>query len=278
MKHLILGSSGQVGVHLVEYLKNIKEEIIIFDIVDDSSQDLRKPGAIDEYIAQADFVYFLAFDIGGSKYLEKYQDTFDFIDNNMKIMSNTFNSIKKYNKPFIFASSQMSNMSYSTYGILKSIGERYTKSLGGLNVYFWNVYGYEENEEKAHVITDFVKMALQEGNIKMRTTGIEQRQFLYGNDCAECLYRLATLCGEINREVPLHITSFKWESIWDIANIIKEQIGCNVVAGIKEDTVQKDKRNEPNSYILNFWEPKTSLKEGIKEIIKYEQDKYNRSR
>ena len=107
----------------------------------------------------------------------------------------------------------------------------------------------------------------------MRTTGIEQRQFLYGNDCAECLYRLATLYGEINREVPLHITSFKWESIWDIANIIKEQIGCNIVAGIKEDTIQKDKRNEPNSYILNFWKPKTTLEDGVKEIIKYEFQK-----
>ena len=273
MKNLILGSSGQIGIHLTEYLKSIGEEVITFDIVSDSSQDLRKPGSLEEYIIQADFVYFLAFDIGGSKYLEKYQDTYDFIDNNMKIMSNTFNSIKKYNKPFIFASSQMSNMSYSTYGILKSAGERYTNSLGGLNVYFWNVYGYEENDEKSHVITDFVKMALQDGVIKMRTTGIEQRQFLYGNDCAECLYRLATLYGEINREVPLHITSFKWESIWDIANIIKEQIGCNIVAGIKEDTVQKDKRNEPNSYILNFWKPKTTLEDGVKEIIKYEFQK-----
>lgn len=273
MKNLILGSSGQIGIHLTEYLKSIGEEVITFDIVSDSSQDLRKPGSLEEYIIQADFVYFLAFDIGGSKYLEKYQDTYDFIDNNMKIMSNTFNSIKKYNKPFIFASSQMSNMSYSTYGILKSAGERYTNSLGGLNVYFWNVYGYEENDEKSHVITDFVKMALQDGVIKMRTTGIEQRQFLYGNDCAECLYRLATLYGEINREVPLHITSFKWESIWDIANIIKKQIGCNIVAGIKEDTVQKDKRNEPNSYILNFWKPKTTLEDGVKEIIKYEFQK-----
>jgi len=274
MKNLILGSSGQIGIHLTEYLKSIGEEVITFDIVSDSSQDLRKPGSLEEYIIQADFVYFLAFDIGGSKYLEKYQDTYDFIDNNMKIMSNTFNSIKKYTKPFIFASSQMSNMSYSTYGILKSAGERYTNSLGGLNVYFWNVYGYEENDEKSHVITDFVKMALQDRVIKMRTTGVEQRQFLYGNDCAECLYNLATLYKSIDKESLLHITNFKWESIWDIAKIIQEQTGCKVIEGVKEDTVQKDKRNEPNPYILNFWKPKTTLEEGVKEIIKYELKKF----
>jgi len=274
MKNLILGSSGQIGIHLTEYLKSIGEEVITFDIVSDSSQDLRKPGSLEEYIIQADFVYFLAFDIGGSKYLEKYQDTYDFIDNNMKIMSNTFNSIKKHTKPFIFASSQMSNMSYSTYGILKSAGERYTNSLGGLNVYFWNVYGYEENDEKSHVITDFVKMALQDRVIKMRTTGVEQRQFLYGNDCAECLYNLATLYKSIDKESLLHITNFKWESIWDIAKIIQEQTGCKVIEGVKEDTVQKDKRNEPNPYILNFWKPKTTLEEGVKEIIKYELKKF----
>jgi len=34
-------------------------------------------------------------------------------------MENTFSLIKKYNKKFIFASSQMSNMGYSNYGVLK---------------------------------------------------------------------------------------------------------------------------------------------------------------
>jgi nucleoside-diphosphate-sugar epimerase len=275
MKHLVLGSSGQVGYHLINVLKQQNQEVITFDIVESIDQDLRIYNNIllEEKIKECDFIHFLAFDIGGSLYMKKYQDTFDFISNNIKIMNNVFDIIKKYNKPFIFASSQMSNMSYSTYGLLKSIGEKYTNSLGGLNVYFWNVYGYEENEEKSHVITDFVKMAIQEGVIKMRTTGIEQRQFLYGNDCAICLYYLSTLYKEISREIPLHITSFKWESIWDVANIIKEQIECDVIAGLKEDTIQKDKRNEPNSYILDFWKPKTSLKEGIKEIIKYELQK-----
>ena len=50
----------------------------------------------------------------------------------------------------------MSNMSFSSYGILKKIGENLTSSLGGLNVRFWNVYGYETDFEKSHVITDFI--------------------------------------------------------------------------------------------------------------------------
>ena len=158
MKHLVLGSGGQIGFHLVSYLKSIGEEVIRFDIVEKKEQDLRVYNnlLLENVIKECDFVHFLAFDIGGSVYMEKYQDTFGFIDNNIKIMDRVFSLLKKYNKPFIFASSQMYNMSYSTYGILKAIGEKYTKSLKGLVVKFWNVYGYEKDEEKSHVITDFI--------------------------------------------------------------------------------------------------------------------------
>jgi hypothetical protein len=34
---------------------------------------------LDEYLAECDVVYFLAFDVGGAKYLEKYQNTSEFI-------------------------------------------------------------------------------------------------------------------------------------------------------------------------------------------------------
>jgi hypothetical protein len=64
----------------------------------------------------------------------------------MRIMSNTFDTIKKFDKPFIFASSQMAEMGYSSYGMLKALGEKIT-DLGGLVVKFWNVYGYETDEE-----------------------------------------------------------------------------------------------------------------------------------
>lgn len=217
-----------------------------------------------EKIQNCDFIHFLAFDIGGSMYMKKYQDTYNFISNNVKIMNNTFDVIKEYNKPFIFASSQMSNMSYSTYGLLKAIGEKYTESLGGITVKFWNVYGYENDEEKSHVITDFIKMAKNNGAIRMRTDGKESRQFLYGDDCAECLIKLTHKYDTIDRTKQLHVTNFEWNTILDVASIINEIKPCEIIPSSAIDTVQLDKRNEPDPYILNFWKPKTSLKEGIK--------------
>ena len=270
MKHLVLGSSGQIGYHLTNLLKAQGEEVIYFDIVVSPSQDLRIPfnPILEDNIKACDYIHFLAFDIGGSLYMEKYQDTFDFISNNVKIMNNTFDLIKKHNKPFTFASSQMSNMSYSTYGILKAIGEKYTEALGGIVTKFWNVYGYETDEEKSHVITDFIKMAQQDGVIKMRTNGKESRQFLYGDDCAECLLTLAQKYNEIDRKKPLHITSFKWNTILEIAETINQIIPCDIIPSTKTDTVQLDKRNEPDPYILEFWTPKTFLLEGISEVTK----------
>ena len=156
MKHLVLGSSGQIGAHLVKYLVNQKQQVFEWDILNKPFQDLRQAHSpiLDSYIEDCDIVHFLAFDVGGAKYLEKYQDSYDFIYNNMAIMTNTFDALRQNKKPFIFASSQMAEMSHSSYGILKLLGEKMTHELGGIVARFWNVYGYEKDLEKAHVIMD----------------------------------------------------------------------------------------------------------------------------
>lgn len=266
MKYLILGSSGQVGYELTNYLREVGHDVVEFDIENNSNQDLRVPNILDSHLQDCDFVMFLAFDVGGSRYLSKYQHTYEFINNNAKLMVNTFESIKKYGRPFIFASSQMSNMSYSPYGVCKSLGELYTKSLGGIIVKFWNVYGEEHNIEKSHVITDFILMA-KSGTINMLTDGTEERQFLHAEDCSRCLLKLSELYDEIDRNQNLHITSFKWNTILDVANIISKRIPCNVNPSKNIDTVQLNKRNEPDNYILNFWSPEISLDEGINKVI-----------
>ena len=267
MKYLILGSAGQIGLELCKFLEKEGHEVLTFDIEDDQIQDLRIKGMVDSRISESDFVMFLAFDVGGSRYLKKYQHTYDFIDNNAKLMVHTFQSLKSYSKPFIFASSQMSNMSYSPYGVAKALGESYTKALGGIIVKFWNVYGPEHNLEKSHVITDFILKAKDYGNITMMTDGTEERQFLHAEDCSNALMILSQKYNEIDRDKELHITNFEWNTILDVANIINEEIPCKITPSKEIDTVQLNKRNEPYPYILNYWKPTISLKEGIKKII-----------
>ena len=140
---LILGSSGQIGAYLTEHLRNKGYDVREFDKNNNEGQDLTvipSPN-LRSHIMTADFIYFLAFDVGGSHYLKKYQHTFGFINNNARMMANVFDLIGQYKKPFVFASSQMSNMSYSPYGVMKRVGELYTKSLKVLIVKFWNFFG-----------------------------------------------------------------------------------------------------------------------------------------
>tara|TARA_B100000614_G_C14368899_1_gene420484 strand:- start:121 stop:714 length:594 start_codon:yes stop_codon:yes gene_type:complete len=187
-------------------------------------------------------------------------------------MANVFHYLEQYKVPFIFASSQMSNMSYSPYGVMKRVGELYTKSLNGLIVKFWNVYGIEKDMEKAHVITDFIDKGFKSGTIDMLTDGTEAREFLYAEDCCEALETIMEQYDQFNSNDELHITTGVHTTILEIAKIIQElfiKIGKNVTIKTAEskDEVQKDARNEPDLYITKWWKPKTSLQNGIAKVF-----------
>ena len=271
---LVLGSSGQIGAYLSSYLKDKGHEVIDYDIELGPEYDLRViPSSYFEgEVRKSDFVFFLAFDVGGSRYLKKYQHTFDFIDNNTRMMTNVFRMLKKYEKPFVFASSQMSNMGHSPYGVLKNVGELYTKSLNGLVVKFWNIYGIENDYEKSHVITDFIKKGFETGTIDMITDGTEEREFLYAEDCCEALDTVMCKYSDFTSDNELHITSGVSTSILEIARQIQLYFGgiqkeVEIVPSEAKDEVQKDARNIANPFFRKWWEPKTSLAEGIGKVF-----------
>ena len=282
MKITILGSGGQIGSYLTEYLKNKGHTIHEFDVVNGIHQDMTTiPNPeLHRVVKDCDFVFFLAFDVGGSRYLKKYQHTFQFIDNNARLMANAFGLLQKYNKRFVFASSQMSNMSYSPYGVLKNVGELYTKSLKGLIVKFWNVYGIEKDHEKAHVITDFICKGFETGVINMLTDGQEEREFLYAEDCCEALETIMNNYTDFTSEDDLHITSFRSTKIIDIASIINGQFNLIGKYDVKlqpseeKDSVQMDKRNKPSTYLSKWWMPKTTIEQGITKVFKYMEKNY----
>jgi len=195
-------------------------------------------------------------------------------------MANAFGLLEKYNKRFVFASSQMSNMSYSPYGVMKRVGELYTNTLKGLTVHFWNVYGIEHDPEKSHVITDFIRKGFEEGEFEMMTDGTEERQFLYAEDCCEALETVMENYTDFKPEDPLHITSFRGSTIKEVAEIIQGQFNLigrydvKIKPGLAKDSVQMDKRNEANNYILGWWTPKTNLQEGIAKVFTAMREEY----
>ena len=274
MKITVLGSSGQIGSYLTEYLRSKNYFVREFDIANSQDQDMTHiPNVyLRNAIMDSDFVFFLSFDVGGSHYLKKYQHTFKFINNNARMMVNVFGLIEQYKKPFVFASSQMSSMSYSPYGVLKRVGELYTKSLQGLIVKFWNVYGIERDMEKAHVITDFIHKGFKTGDINMMTDGREEREFLYAEDCCEALETIMGCYDQFSSTDELHITTGVSTSILEIAQNIQSlfrSIGkeVKISPSSSKDEVQKDARNIPDPYIRKWWTPKTTVVDGISKVF-----------
>jgi nucleoside-diphosphate-sugar epimerase len=275
-KILILGSRGQIGSHLLNFLKKKNYKVYAFDIVNNKSEDLRinNNHKFFSYIKKVDFVFFLAFDVGGSVYLKKYQNSYNFLMNNISIMKNTFELLHKKKKKFIFATSQMSNMIYSSYGVLKRIGEDITKSLGGISVRFWNVYGIEEDMEKSHVITDFITKALNKKEILMLTNGREERDFLYADDCCYGLEIVMKKYNIFKNKNIVDLSYGKYTKIIKVAEIIKnlfkkKGLDIKVVRGKKIDQLQKNKKNIPNTYLKKYWKPKFSLEQGIEEVFNF---------
>lgn len=255
---LVLGSKGVIGSALVSLLQKKEYDVTEWDIKIDATHDLSNPlnnPALLRVVSEADFVFFLAFDVGGSKFIS--EPSVDFMNRNTQIMANTFSALP--GKNFIFASSTMSNMGVP-YGTLKLIGQHYTELLGGISARFWNVYGPEEYGKRSHVITDFIQQYLTTGRITMLTDGSESRQFLHADDCAECLEIMLQNYDKMRPVVD--ITSFQWTSISTVANLICDDVHVSTIA---EDS--HTKVNEPEDFILSFWSPRVSLKEGIAQIL-----------
>jgi nucleoside-diphosphate-sugar epimerase len=275
-KILILGSKGQIGQHLFQYLKKRNYQVFGLDIVNSKFEDLRNKNNIkfNSLIKKVDFVFFLAFDVGGSVYLKNYQNSYDFLMNNIAIMQNVFEQLKKNKKKFIFASSQMSNMSYSSYGVLKKIGENFTSSLSGITVKFWNVFGIENDPAKTHVITDFILKGRSSNHVRMLTNGQEERDFMYAEDCCSALEFIMKKYRDFKFKKHIDLNTGKSTKIREVANIISELFLregkiVKFIPAKNKDGVQMNKKNKAERFLFKYWEPKFSLKQGITQVFNH---------
>ena len=113
----------------------------------------------------------------------------------------------------------------------------------------------------------------------MLTNGLEEREFLYVEDCCEALEKIMINYEEFNSNDDLHITSFKSTTILEIASIIeslfrKEGLSVNIKPGVEQDQVQRSKKNRHSQYITKWWTPRTSIHEGIRYVFDYMKSNY----
>lgn len=273
MKLLVLGSEGQIGKPFCEYALSKGDKVIRWDKkIDPNTMDLSKEDQVSKLYYTAsnvDAIVFLAFEVGGSKYLKNKDSTFTFISENVRIMENVFRMLAVTLKRTLFASSQMSNMHHTNYGFLKDLGERYCRVLKQSYCRFWNVYGHEDpKDDKSHVITDLIYSGLTKGKIEVMTNGEEHRQFLFVDDCSKALY---DWCHEVIPLDTFDVTSFSWVKIKELAHLISDRLAAQGITAPVSFTSTPDPlaqtTNEPNQESLLHWSPRYTLREGIDKII-----------
>lgn len=258
MRNLIIGAEGFIGKSFTKFLESKNEEVISFDIKNDPiTQDARN---VEINFNNIDRVYFLAWDVGGAKFLYNKDLQLQQLDWNLKLLQNVMIQLERSKKPFLFISSQLAEECDTVYGVTKRLGEVWTKLLNGVFIRQWNVYGPIEKESiRSHVVSDFVSQAIDTGEIKMMTTGEEKRQFIHIDDVCEAWYKAM----ENNLKGVHDVTSFEWVKVIDLANIIAALTNAKVVPGNKigSTPITPIKGKIPN------WFPKVNLKDGLLKMI-----------
>jgi nucleoside-diphosphate-sugar epimerase len=259
MKNLVIGSEGFVGRSLCAYLEAIGEQTVRFDIKRGAHEDARQVALP---LCQIDRVYFLAWEVGGAKYLYREDVQFRQLDWNLQLLRNVMPQLRESRVPFLFVSSQLAEEYDTVYGVTKRLGEVWTHLIKGVRVRLWNVYGgYEDASERSHVISDFVHQALEKGSIDMLTTGEEARQFIYIEDVCRGLHRAITDTDKL--QGVYDVSSFEWVRVLEVARIIGELTGSSVCPG----NVHGSTPITPMVGKIPGWNPQVPLQEGLRRMI-----------
>lgn len=263
---LVIGSDGFIGTPFCLFLEAKGEKVIRFDIKHDKNEDARFAKLP---LTHVDTVYFLAWDVGGSKYLYESKLQKNQLEWNLQLMKNVFDQLEKAKKDFLFVSSQLSEEVDTVYGVTKRLGEVWTGLLGGTCVRVWNAYGNMEEENiKSHVISDFIFQAIKTKKIMMMTNGLERRQFTHITNLSNAFYM--ALNAKNRRQTTYDASSYEWVRIVDIAHMVADLTGARVLPGSKTG---HDPIASPNCGRVPGWLPTVELRDGIRAMVEEAKNK-----
>ena len=275
---LILGSGGLVGSALERRLRARGYKFLY--VLSRHHHDLRLEDALEIFSQfKIKFVYFLAYEVGGAKFLQLPENQNAIRESNMKIMDNVFKWVEKKQVRFCFISSRLT-ADNSTYGEVKRLGEKRTLAMPHIGRVFrlWNAYGFEYPGPKSHAIPDFVFQCLTTGKLNTLTDGQEKRQFTHVDDISDAL--IAAM--EYFDETPLEadVSDGKWLTLAEVANEVVKQVP-NCVLNLSDKQAKKQGNRDPNltsSWHQKRWQQKISLSDGIADVVKTMQEYINKSK
>ena len=205
------------------------------------------------------YCWFLAWDVGGAKYLTAEQEQLGILRSNLRICESVFAWIESTRTPFTFVGTQMAGYA-NAYGITKQVGEYWAGLLpGGLVARLWNCYGPEPVTRKSYLLPDLVHQGVTRGRIRLMTSGAEQRQFLHADDCADGLIQQRE-CGQPVAD----LTSGQWVTVASVAAAVARELECPLTLGERPGY---DTLVEP-VHRLAGWQPRIGLPEGIRAVVR----------
>ena len=257
--YLVLGGEGFIGKALVNFLISEGNSVHSLDFRSDSKQDLRviKINNLPDF----DATFFLAWNVGGSKFLNQTSTWHSQFTDNIALINNVFPQLITASKPFLFVSSQLAGIDNSPYSLTKKLAEEYCATIAtSVVARQWNVYGSIENfDDKSHVISDFIIQALRTGEIHLLTDGSEQRKFVHLNDTCRAYLQMI----KEQKDRIYDVSSAHYITILEVAELIAK------ITGAKLFPSQISGYTPFSTECATYpgWEPTISLEDGIRNLI-----------
>ena len=306
----VAGNTGLVGSAIVRMLHRKGYTNILS--TPSSHFDLRRQEDVERFFKnnEPEYVYLAAAKVGGIGANKDYPG--HFIYDNLMIQSNIIHTARKFGvKKLLFLGSsciypkmceQPINEEYLLTGSLESTNDAYAiakiagikmcqayrKQYGfnAISLMPTNLYGPNDNFdlETSHVLPALIRK-LDAGKdvighdlggsyqypVTLWGDGSPMREFLHVDDLADACF---TCMKDYNEPEPINIGTGEDVTIKDLASIISDVVGFS--GGIDWDT---EKPNGTPRKVLNVdkikslgWEPKISLKEGIKSTYEWYKD------
>lgn len=301
---LITGGAGFIGSHLSERLLEEDNDVICLDNFFTGSKDnirhliwnnkfeLVRHDVINEYLAEVDQIYNLACPASPIHYqynpIKTIKTSVMGTINMLGLAKRCKATILQASTSEVYGDPQIHPQIESYWGNVNPIGIRSCYDEGKRcaetlmmdyhrqnNVdiriaRIFNTYGPKMAVNDGRVVSNFIIQALKNEPITVYGKGDQTRAFCYVSDLVEALIKLMNnnekFIGPVNLGNPLEYT------ILDFAKLIIELTNSNSEIIFKEIPSDDPVQRKPDITLakekLN-WEPKISIKTGLKKTIKY---------
>jgi len=141
--------------------------------------------------------------------------------------------------------------------------------LGTRIVRFFNTYGPRMRLDDGRVVPNFVRQALMGEPLTIYGSGSQTRSLGYVDDIIEAVWRLANT----NFHEPVNIGTEDEHTMLDLANIVievtKSRSTVTYRPALEDDPKQRRPDLTRNQLVLNRWQPKVDLREGLGRTADY---------